>query len=213
MSLIAGLASLAGGVIGAIGNAKATSAANAATDRQTEAIREGNAQAQARYDQNFKAGAPGIDYLRTQVGNDGGLTPLQQEQLNDTRRATENSLAGGGLRGSGRARVSALRKVEGNVRNQFLESNQSRAAGAAGTLASGAFGANNASAAASMNEGRALSGIYGQQGENNANRAIGDASIAANALGDAAGAFDPGLRKSRYSTGQTTSAMRAYYGS
>lgn len=229
MSLFAGLATLAGAGLGLIGNAKAASASKSAGDAAASAIRESTATAKGIYDQNYQAGAPGITALQDELKRptpnpDIGLTPYQQQQLDDLRRRTENSLAGGGFRGSGRARVSAMRAVEGDARNRFMESNrtvnrqerqfaENAKRGVAGTLASGAFGANNASAGASLNEGRSLAGVAENQGNLAANRAIGDAAIGANAIGDLAGAFDPSLRKSRYGTGQVTSAMRSYYGS
>lgn len=264
MSLFAGLATIAGAGLGLLGNAKAASAAKSAAnatrdnsaqiaqiartsgDAQAQAIREGTDAATDIYGRNYAAGAPGVTALheelnRPEVGNDINLTPFQQQQLDDIRRRTENSLAGSGFRGSGRARVSAMRAVEGDARNRFLEANrannrqerqfaQNAKRGVAGTLASGAFGANNATAAANLSEGRSLADIergtanlqvrgleqQSAAGERQANvaanRSIADAAIGANAIGDLAGAFDPGLRKSRYSTGQTTSAMRGYYG-
>lgn len=211
MSLWAGLASLAGAGISYLGNKSAADSSAAGSREMAQAIREGNQQAQGRFDRAFTAGEPGIERLQQEATADGGLTPLQEQNLTDARRKTENSLAGSGFRGSGRARVSALRGVEGSLRNQMLESNKATSRAASGQLASGAFGANAGSANAFVNEGRDLARIQGDAADTSANQSIANASLASNTIGDLSAIFDPGIRKSRYAAGQTASALRSYY--
>lgn len=179
------IASIGGAIIGSNANTEAAEIAAAANDR---AIAASN----ARYEDLKRQTQPAQTYLSTVMGQGDQLTPAQLQEMDDLRRQTTNRLATSGLRGSGRATVSALRAVESDYRNKALDANRRRADAAAGTQA-GAYYSTFDDQAALDRQG-VNSGLY------SAGATTANASLTGSALGDIASliASDNKGRASRY---------------
>lgn len=186
-----GPAVLAGATaIGAItsGNANqraAETAARASADNAA-AIREGNRLAQQRFDESKQIAGPAVAYQQDVINSGGALTPWQREQIEDARRTTTNALSVSGLRGSGRATVAAVKKVEGDLTGRFLADNQGRADRAATGLSNQFFNAQNQSAALDTSTGRAAGASALDAGLYDAGADTANANLRGQAIGDIA---------------------------
>lgn len=180
-------------------NNKANSQANAATVQQMQAQQEGNALAQQKlrlaqqgYQALQTAAAPGVERMRTLALSDpNALTATQQQALDESQTQTLNGLANSGLRGSGRAVTAAIRDVQGTLRNQFVDSNRTRADNAAASLSgqyfnsgTNAAGVNSQMANVDQNTGANNANYLGQIGSNNANTTTTNSSSVGKAIGD-----------------------------
>ena len=174
-----------------------------AEEERNDLIREQNRLAQERYDQYTANAAPATSYLRRIIATEGGgLTPGQQLQLEDTRRASRNQLASSGLRGSGRATTAALRQVEADTLGNFATENRNRAQNAANLLQGQGLSATSQAAQTGVNtaiqqgQGITASG-YAQGGSD-----IANAGLKGQALGDIASIVASDIkdrtRKSKY---------------
>lgn len=100
------------------------------------AIRQGQQQAQARYDAMAASSAPANVYLRQVVAQDPNqLTPQQQAQLAEVQRSTMVGLNNSGLSGSARATTGAIRKINADTTGDMIARNVARGDNAAGILA------------------------------------------------------------------------------
>lgn len=183
-ALIAGGASIFGTVQSTNANKDATKAANAATAAGTKAQTDALLRTEQIMREQQAAAAPGL--MRTQqiMGGADTLTPAQLAALDDARRTSIDALQGGSLRGSARATADTVRKVEGDMRTGFLDSNRGRADNAAATLTGQYFGAGNNIAQANNQAGQALSQGLISAGNNNANLITANAGIQGKAIGD-----------------------------
>lgn len=171
---------------------------------QANAIREGNQQAQERFDQMRADAAPAQTYLRRQmVSNPADLTPNQKLQLEDLRRDTSASLAANGLRGAGRAQTAALRKVESDYLANAFDSNRNRSDSAASKLANQYTTATTQSADLMAKTGRAIGDASNQSALYGANATTANSALRGQAIGDIASLARSELkdqeRESRYS--------------
>lgn len=181
-------------------NYKAAKTTADAAQRQAQAIQAGNEQAQARFDALQTQAAPGITRLQQVAAAPGGLTPLQQQMLADTRRQTQTQISRSGLRGSGRSEVAAERAVEGDFVNKALASNQQRSDTAATALAAPGLSAYGQQAALDASTGRAVGAADLTAGEAQAGAGIANTQVNGRAIGDIASviASDAKGRDSRY---------------
>lgn len=119
------------GTLGSIAaNKKATKTATASLVQKQQDLKKLQAAAQ-----------PGITQQYNTIARQNVLTPAQQTAINTARDTTLTALNQGGLRGSGRATVAAVKDVEGTLRNQYLDANRTRADSAASSLAGNYFNA------------------------------------------------------------------------
>lgn len=164
--VVQGVTSVVGSKIAQEGNRKAQEIARdaerEATARESALIREGNAAAQERLDAQAALALPGQTALRRIVAADPNvLTPQQEEALADARRSTVNALNTSGLRGSGRATLSALRGVESDFRTGAGETNARLRQDAANRLAGTNTATNLRAATFDVAEGNRLGGVEG----------------------------------------------------
>lgn len=166
----------------AVNNAAVMSAnaQNSATQAQLQGLEDARQIAV----QQQAAASPGLTAMQNMITRGPGLNPAQQTALDDSRRTTIDSLHGSGLRGSGRATVAAVRKVEGDMRDQYLNQNQNRADNAAGALSSQYFNAGNNLASNATSQGNAISQGLTSVGDINASGALGQSGISGKAIGD-----------------------------
>jgi hypothetical protein len=199
---------VAGGIIASNANKKAAERAAAASQGQAKARQKGLAQAGDEFESVAGETAIAPTYLRRVVAGSNTLQPWQRQGLEDARRDAMRSVSTSGLRGSGRAVTAALTKVDSDLRNKFLESNQARSDRAASELAQPHFNARSRLAATYADTGEALGeGIY-EAGMNKAASGLATAQQVGNTIGDVgsviAGELKP--RPSRY-----TPDWDAYY--
>jgi len=182
-ALMAG-ATVASSVIGANANNDAAAAAAEAERARTQAIVDGNAAAQKRYEEVQSQTAGGRSRLQGIVAAPTALTPLQKQQLEDTRRTTANSLQRSGFAGSPRATVAAFRAVEGDAKNKMIATNEGRADAAATTLANMGNAATTRAASLDSATGQAIGAGAANAGYNDANTSIANANLTGRALSD-----------------------------
>lgn len=166
------------------GRQEAARTINAATDKSTAAQLEALDQANQIIQQNRQAASPGLMRMTEIVGRGDQLTPTQVTALDEARRTTLDALQGGSLRGSARATADTVKKVEGDMRNQFIESNRNRADNAASSLSSQYFDAGNKSASIATGTGNAISQGLMTSGNVNAQADLGVNQLQGKALGD-----------------------------
>ena len=204
-----GAASLLGSVIegaGAYFGAKQTADANreaaervaeaeraraAAAQAQADQIKQGNLEAQARFETQQQQAQPGVSRLQQITTGAATLTPEQQAQLEELRRSSLNTLSRSGLRGSGRAVTESLRNVESDFTNRALGTNLARADSAATNLSNQGFAAGTRAAQTDVDIGRALgAGTAGAAGFNadaaitEAGADVANAQLRGAAIGD-----------------------------
>lgn len=187
-------------------NVEAANKATAAAREQANAIREGNRLAQQRFDTVQATTAPAVAYQTEAMNSGTALQPWQQQQVDDTRRVATNALNLSPLRGSGRAMVAAIRKVEEGTTNQFLEQNRQRADRAASGLAGQYFSAGTQAANLDASTGRAAGQAAWNQGLIDADATTADATLRGRAIGDLATIINDAAkegRRSSYGAGQT----------
>ncbi|MAX82414.1 MAG: hypothetical protein CL843_19830 [Crocinitomicaceae bacterium] len=175
-----------------------------AYNRNAAATEAANLEAQERFERLAADGQPGVTYLkRLAAGDPYDMTPGQRQSLEDMRRETVNTLARSGLRGSGRAMTAALKEVDSDARNNFINANLARSDQAAGQLSNIATSSNRAAADYGVDAAR-----YGTGNMASAAEVSGSADIANQELGSS-GLADVGStiaslvkegRKSRYFT-------------
>ena len=183
-AVITGGATLLGTKMTTDANKAATSTANAGTDAATKAQLESLNRAELILKQQQTAASPGLMRMQQMVGAGDQLTPSQITALEDARRTSLDALKGGSLRGSARATADTVRKVEGDMRNQFLESNRNRSDSAATNLSNQYFSSGNAVANNAVNAGNAVSSGLVSTAGNNANLTTTNSQIQGKAIGD-----------------------------
>lgn len=143
-----------------------------------KAVSDANDLVQGIYGQIRAETAPGTNYLRQVVAEDGGLTPAQRTQLDDLRTQTASAIRGSDYAGSGRTAAALFKKVETDYVNDALDRNRQMQLAAAGQLASGNLNAGGAAAQAQGQTGRDMSGIITNEGNQEAGiiKGIGDSS-------------------------------------
>lgn len=181
-------------------NKQAAQIAARGAQAQADAIREGNRMADQRLQQISAETAPGTSYLRTVVSNPMALTPLQQQQLEETRRQSTNALRRSGLSGSGRAVTAAIKNVESDFTNRAMDSNMRRADSAATNLSGANIAAQTGGANLEASTGRAQGQAASTGADAAAGATIANGRLGGQAIGDLAGviAADVKGRESRY---------------
>lgn len=171
---------------------------------QADAIREGNANAQARYDETQELTGDAVQQLRERVaGNPYVLTPSQRASLADTRLSASRTLNAGGLRGAGRSQLAVMRGVETDAKNALVDENKTERDTASNRLSGEYFNAVDKSAGldtkAADAAGRAAMGTA----ETKAQSHLANVSTRGQALGDISAflsnAEKEKARESRYS--------------
>lgn len=240
---VGGLASVAGAWLGGNANKDAANTQAAAiqsgTQAEVDAINRAQAQeqqygtqAQQLYGDLAEHGAagPGGDYLRRTVGEQGNLTPLQQQQLAEIQRQQTNQVRTSSIAGSGRTAAALFRDTSNDFINRSLEANRGRAFGAAGTLAGQSYGAGMARAGVPLAMGRDLAGmtanigrVQGQGikdvGSTNAQAELATGKLYGSAVGDIGSYIASAGRQSRFrdagynnpTYGDTSRADTGYY--
>ena len=180
-------------------NERAVDEARRAADARAAATREGNAAAQARYDELMGITAPGVRRLTDIAAAPDQLTTQQVKERDELRRRTTNALATSPLRGSGRATVAAIKDVESDYTARALASNARRADDAATRLADVNFGAVGRSAGLDVASGAASGDAAFDAGIAGAASALASGRLKGQALGDITSiiASDMKGRKSR----------------
>jgi hypothetical protein len=181
-------------------NLQAAQIAAQASARQVDAIREGTALAQQRFDTVQQQAQPAVQQLQRIAATDPyALSPAQQQEVDDARRQTLNALAVSGLRGSGRATVAAVRKVEDSTRGRLIDQNQQRADTATTGLAGQYFNAVGQAANIDAASGYAAGHGYANQGGIQASALLANANVQGRALGDIAAVTADALKEGRKS--------------
>jgi len=153
-------------------------------NNQANAIREGNEQAQRRFEEIRSETKPGISYLREVTDADPyQLTEGQRQDLEDVRRASINSLNQSGLRGSGRAVTEAVRGIETGYRGNAIDSNLNRSQQAASQLAGDYSQASINSASADLSTGARLGSLGVGGDEAKANAKVANEELQGEAIG------------------------------
>jgi hypothetical protein len=170
---------------------------------QAAAIREGNANAEARYDESKALSEPAVQRLKVTVaGNPYLLTDTQKASLDDTSRSTRRTLNSGGLRGAGRAQVAVMRGVETGVKNQFIDENRSSQDDAAARLSGEYFDATGNQAMLDTSSGRATGAAALGSADTKAKSELANVGARGQALGDISAFLTNSekeeARKSRY---------------
>lgn len=155
-------ASIGGAIGGALGNSLGSSEAIKGQREAAAARAAAIQQEQAQLGQIVEQNAPGQAYEQRVVAGSASLTPEQQQQLEDQRRAVGNQIRGSSIAGSGRTAASLLRDTENRFTLGALGQNRARADTAAGAMAGRGFQAGVASAKANEGIGKA----YGDAAEN-----------------------------------------------
>lgn len=177
-------ATVAGAVISADANKEAARMASDASQRQADEIRRGNTLAQQRYDAVQEQTAPAVARTTAMMNQGETLTDAQREQIDEARRVTTNQLSVSPLRGSGRATVAAIRKVESDLTNDLTQQNRTRADQATRELTSQNFAATNAAAGLDAATGRAVGAAAMNEGVINANATTATGSLRGQVIGD-----------------------------
>jgi hypothetical protein len=164
----------AGDIYGAISSSNANTKA---AKKLAEAEQQKVALQKQVYGDLQDQSAPAVNYFRTTLASPSTLTPDQEDERGELERQTLNQVNRTGLRGSGRAVTSALRRVDADYVNGAMAQNRSRRDTAAGQLSGQYFSAadNLARGEGDAIEGAASAGA--QAGINNASlrgQAIGD---------------------------------------
>lgn len=115
-------------------------------------------------DQNMQQqAAPGVANQQMAIAQQNTITPAQQLALDQERQQEQQSLAAGGLAGSGRASVAGQNFLNQNATAGFMQQNRQRADTAGSALSQQYFTAgqninqqNANSATAGINAGRAV---------------------------------------------------------
>ncbi|WP_341702641.1 hypothetical protein [Ferrovibrio sp.] len=185
--LILGAAQLGSTLINASANKDAAKTYAAGQTAAADAIREGNAAAQKRYDDIAAQTAGANSYLRSIYANPEGLSPLQQQERDELRRTTANRLATSGLRGAGRAQVAAFRATDSDFTNRAISDNFRRADAAAAQQSGQGYSAASQAAGLDAATGRAVGTAAANSAEADANAGLATASSNTRALTDLAG--------------------------
>lgn len=173
------------------GAKQASKTTNQATQQLTQAQQAGTQAelaaieaAKTQYQTLQRQASPGLVALQGVVGRGDALTPAQTQAIEDARRTSLDALSGSGLRGSAGATVATVRDVEGRMRGDFMQQNQSRADQAAANLSGQYFnqGANQANM--NLTGGAALSSGLTSTGNIAASNTIGQGRISGSAIGD-----------------------------
>lgn len=165
-------------------NDKAAQTASKAQAGATAAELEAIKVAEGTMRQQQQQASPGLMRIQDVIGRSEALTPEQQIALNDARRTTVDTLAGGGLRGSARATVAAVRDVEGRMQGDMVAANRQRADQAASNLSGQYFNAGNNVANLNLATGKSVSAGLINTGDINAANTMGQANIKGQAIGD-----------------------------
>ena len=195
--IIQGGAAIASTLIQTDANKEAAEAQAAALEAQAQAIREGNAEAAARFAEQAAQTEIGVSRLRSVIANAGNLTPFEEQQLDEARQQTVTAFSGSGLSGSGRAKFEAVRGVESDFFNRINQSNLSRADRAASQLAGANFDATRQ--AANIDRDARAPSLDAQAGTQGAQSDLANALLTGQAIGNIAGiiAADNKGRESR----------------
>lgn len=183
-AVISGGATIYGASQAASANKDATRTANAATAAGTKAQTDALMRSEQILREQQAAASPGLMHMQQIVGRGDALTPAQIAALDDARRVSIDALQGGSLRGSARATADTVRKVDGDMRTGFMDSNRNRADSAASGLAGQYFGAGNSIVSQNNQAGQAVSQGLINTGNNNANLVTANAGIQGKAIGD-----------------------------
>lgn len=203
-----GTAVVAGAAISSRGNTDAARIAAQSSQMQAAAVQQGNQLAQQRYEEAKAISAPAVARAQQIVNQGTDLTADQQAQVADARRATTNALQVSPLRGSGRATVAAIRKVEGDLTNQLISQNRARADQATSTLANQYFAANSGAANLDANTGQAVGQAINNAGMTNAGATVANANLRGQALGDIGTIINDAWKESRRSSYGTDQARK-----
>jgi hypothetical protein len=199
-------ASVAGAYIGGEANKEAANTAAQAqmraSEAQTAAIRQASQQAEARYNEMREEGRPGVDYLRRTVGEQGNLTPLQKQQLEEIQRQQTNQVRTSAIAGSGRTAAALFRNTSNDFINRSLEANRGRSFSAADRLAGERINASMGAARdipgytarAGQVQGDAINAVGGI----NANSTIATGKLYGSAIGDIGSYIASSGRPSRF---------------
>lgn len=184
-------------------NSKAADKVSQGYQDQAAAIRQGNQQAQQRYEETQALTEPAVQHLtRTVAGNPTTLTPAQKASLDETRLSTSRTLNAGGLRGAGRSQLAVMRGVETGVKNQFQEQNKTDQTNAANQLSGQFFNAAGNEAALDASTGWAEGTAALGAADTEAKSYLANVSTRGQALGDVASylnnAAKEKARESRY---------------
>lgn len=185
---IAPIARIATPIVGSFvtssANQRAAKAAADASQRQTDAILKGQADANARLDAIYEESAPARGrLLRMSAADPSMLTPEQKLQREDVLRGATTRLAASGLRGAGRAGVAAINEADRRFTAGALSSNANRGDAAARTLAGEGLSAAGRSATIDYGTGSRLAGVYADQGDTNAGLEIAQGKNVASTMG------------------------------
>lgn len=131
-----------------------------------------------------QAASPGLMAVQGIIGRGEGLTPYQEQSLDDARRKAVDALQGGSVRGSARATAATVADVEGRMRGQFIEQNRQRSDQAASNLSGQYFDAGKNIADLNLKTGASASqGLLGVGNTDYANT-INQGVIKGKAIGD-----------------------------
>ncbi|MDG4721146.1 hypothetical protein [Thalassospira aquimaris] len=177
----------------------------AANQQNADAMEAANLAAQSRFEQLSADAQPGVTYLKKLAAGDPyDLTPGQEQYLSDARRDAVNTLSRSGLRGSGRAVTAALKEVDSDLRNNFINSNLSRGDQAAGQLAGMNSSATRAAADYGIDAARSGTGNLGTSADVAGGAGIANQELGNSGLADVSSTISSLVkegRKSRYFTG------------
>lgn len=175
-----------------------------AYSRNAEATEAANLAAQERFERLAADGQPGVTYLKRVASSDPyDMTPGQRQSLEEMRRETVNTLARSGLRGSGRAMTAALKEVDSDARNNFINANLARTDQAAGRLSNIATSSNRAAADYGVDAARHGTGNMASAAEVSGSADIANQQVGNSGLADVNSAIASLVkegRKSRYFT-------------
>jgi len=157
-----------------------TAASQAAAAAQTESLKR----AEEIIKSQQAAASPGLIAMQNIVGRGEQLTPAQLTALGDARRTTLDSLQGGSVRGSARATAETVKKVEGDMRNTYLDKNRATSDNAAANLSNQYFNSGNTIAGLNTQSGTVASQNLMNAGNINAASDLGQANIQGKAIGD-----------------------------
>ena len=200
VAAVLGIPTLLSAQMSSSANVQAAKIASDAAIRQADEIRRGNEMAQSRFEELRTVAEPGVARLQTIVASPSGLTPEQIAERDELRRQSANTVSRSGLRGSGRATVSAINKVESDYTNKAMAANRQRGDAAAGTLAQSALSSYGSQAGIDQSSGRAAGEALMKTGMFDAGATQANATITGKAMGDIAGviASDIKGRESKY---------------
>lgn len=167
-----------------------------------DAIREGNQQAQDTLETQRRQAAPATAYLRQTVASPTELTPEQQAQLEETRRAVAGTIHNSSFAGSGRTASALFRQAEADFVNRALTDNAGRADRAATTLHGDAStatrGIANSQASTGQMVGKAIGEGTARAGLYDAAGGLASGRVAGEAIGQIGSLINSEKRQSRY---------------